>query len=48
MGMYDVVRCRYPLPVSGANARVYQTKSFNCPAMDTYEIRDDGTLWLGR
>lgn len=44
MGMCDELRCHYPLPVAGANARVYQTKDLAC-RMDAYEIRADGTLW---
>lgn len=45
MGMYDEVRCVYPLPVPGANELMYQTKSFDAPMIDLYEIRADGTLW---
>lgn len=45
MGMFDEIRCLYPLPLAGANERKYQTKSMRC-AMDEYEIREDGTLWL--
>lgn len=44
MGMYDDVRCLYPLPVEGANERDYQTKSLDC-TLDNYEIREDGSLW---
>lgn len=44
MGMFDYVNCRYPLPLAGANGLEYQTKSLDC-AMDSYEIREDGTLW---
>jgi hypothetical protein len=44
MGMFDSLRCRYPLPVEGANDLLYQTKDFACD-MDLYEIREDGTLW---
>lgn len=45
MGMFDEVRCHYPLPVEGANALHYQTKDTDCN-LDQYEIREDGTLWL--
>ena len=44
MGMFDELRCRYPLPVEGANDLCYQTKDLEC-MLDAYEIRDDGTLW---
>ena len=45
MGMFDYVRCHYPLPVEGAAALEYQTKDTPAQWMDQYEIRDDGTLW---
>lgn len=45
MGMFDDLRCKYPLPVDGANEVEYQTKSFDCPRLDNYEIREDGSLW---
>lgn len=45
MGMFDYVRCKYPLPVDGANARLYQSKSLPSMGLDTYEIREDGSLW---
>lgn len=44
MGMYDQVKCLYPLSVEGANERDYQTKDLNC-FLDNYEIREDGRLW---
>jgi hypothetical protein len=44
MGMFDELRCLYPLPLAGANALTYQTKSLNS-FMEFYEIRTDGTLW---
>lgn len=47
MGMFDNIRCKYPLPVelpnSGADV-VFQTKSLDCGMLD-FEIREDGTLW---
>lgn len=45
MGMYDDVRCSYALPVKGFKGRTFQTKSFQDPFLDLYEIRQDGTLW---
>lgn len=45
MGLFDYVRCHYPLPVDGANDLEYQTKDMDCPYMERYEIRADGTLW---
>jgi hypothetical protein len=44
MGMFDDLRCQYPLSVEGANALGYQTKDLLC-VMDQYELRVDGTLW---
>lgn len=45
MGMFDDIKCLYPLPVEGANAHPYQTKSTPAQFMDKYEIREDGSLW---
>jgi len=44
MGMYDTLRCTYPLPNAAASEIEFQTKSLDC-ALDEYEIRADGTLW---
>lgn len=44
MGMFDYLRCDYPLPVPAAQGCEFQTKSFKNPSMDTYIIRSDGTL----
>jgi hypothetical protein len=43
MGMFDELRCHYPLPVRGANDLLFQTKDTKQQLMDLYEIRDDGT-----
>jgi hypothetical protein len=43
--MFDEIQCLYPLPLEGANARVYQTKDTPAQFTDLYEIREDGTLW---
>ena len=45
MGMYNLVICHYTLPVHGANRHTYQTKSIEPNTLDTYEIREDGSLW---
>ena len=45
MGMFDHIRCKYPLPVSGLSERVFQTKDTEHQALDMYEIREDGSLW---
>jgi len=49
MGMYDNIVCKYPLPLpedtKGYILESFQTKDLDC-ALDCYEIRDDGTLWL--
>ena len=44
MGMFDDLRCEYPLPLRDGVTRNFQTKSLDC-MMDRYEIRADGTLW---
>ena len=44
MGLFDTVKViDYPLP-GGVTRDDWQTKSLDC-AMDTYEIRADGSLW---
>lgn len=45
MGMFDEIKCEYPLPVKGANKLVFKTKSTPAQYIDLYEIRKDGTLW---
>lgn len=45
MGLFDDLRCKYPLPVEGANELEFQTKDTPSQYMDCYEIREDGTLW---
>lgn len=44
MGMYDELRCHYPLPVAGANARDYQTKDTPYQYLYRYEITAEGVL----
>ena len=52
MGMFDYVDVQYPVPMpkdpkgyNGSGAVGYQTKDLeNC--LSTYQIREDGTLWL--
>lgn len=34
------------MPVEGANDKTYQTKDFELPQLNRYEIREDGSLWL--
>lgn len=46
MGMFDYIRCKYPLPVEGTQDLQYQTKDTDSQYMDEYEIREDGTLWF--
>ena len=45
MGMFDDIKCKFPLPVAGANGLSYQTKDTPQQFLDLYEIRVDGTLW---
>ena len=41
MGLYDKLACALP---GFDSTKVYQTKSFKKPAMDSYKITEDGTL----
>ncbi len=45
MGLFDYLRCYYPLEPEGANDYEFQTKDTSAQYMDHYEIRKDGTLW---
>lgn len=44
MGMFDYLRCKYPLPVEGADGLDYQTKDFH-NTMDIIEIDEEGKVW---
>lgn len=44
MGMYDDLRCDYPLPADGANALSYQTKDTPAQWCELYVIDKDGFL----
>lgn len=45
MGMFDYLKCKYPLPGVGDNDLQYQTKDTPAQMIDHYEIRADGSLW---
>ncbi len=47
MGMFDNVRCDYPLPWPEAKGFGAEWQSYDTDAqyLDEYEIRADGTLW---
>ena len=49
MGMFDEIVCKYHLPLpedtKGFHPYGFQTKDLD-NALDCYEIREDGTLWL--
>jgi hypothetical protein len=45
MGMFDYLRCHYPLSIDGANELEFQTKDTDAQYLEHYEIREDGTLW---
>lgn len=45
MGLFDYLRCKYPLPVQGGSLDGWQTKDTPAQFCDEYEIREDGTLW---
>ena len=44
MGMFDHVRCNYPLPDQEANGLNFQTKSMQISSLDDYKITADGRL----
>lgn len=46
-GKFDHLVCRHPLPVEGRGLHLleFQTRSFEAPKMDRFEIREDGSLW---
>jgi hypothetical protein len=44
MGMFDYIRCKYPLPIEVPPNQDFQTKSLS-NFLELYEIREDGTLW---
>lgn len=45
MGMFDSVRCYYREMSEEDQERGYQTKDLN-NALDNFEIREDGSLWI--
>jgi hypothetical protein len=45
MGMFDEIRCKYPLPDKRAQDLEFQTQDTEQQFMDDFEIREDGTLW---
>lgn len=45
MGVFDYVKCDYPLPEGLSSDGYFQTKCTPAQALDLYEIRSDGTLW---
>ena len=45
MGLFDYIRCSYPLPGGHADSGEFQTKDTPSQFMDHYEIREDGSLW---
>ncbi len=45
MGLYDYLKCEYPLPVELKKDVWCQSKDTPAQWMDTYEIRSDGTIW---
>ncbi len=45
VGGYDYVKCLYPTPWPGSRDMEFQTKNAYTQSLDTYEVREDGTLW---
>lgn len=46
MGMFDNLRSNIPLPGLGLSDREFQTKDTPDQFLSSYEIREDGTLWV--
>lgn len=44
MGLFDYIRCQFPLPVKEAQEEVFQTKDLE-NFLGDFVIREDGTLW---
>jgi hypothetical protein len=44
MGVFDYLRCHFPLDLPGANELEYQTKDTPAQYLDHYEITKDGIL----
>lgn len=45
MGLFDEVRCKYPLLAPKVQSELFQSKDTPSQYLDLYEIREDGTLW---
>ena len=45
MGLFDEVRCKYPLPWPEVQDAIWQSKDTPVQFLDFYVIREDGTLW---
>lgn len=45
MGMFDYIRCEYALPEQVRGVQGWQTKDTPEQYMETYAIREDGSLW---
>jgi hypothetical protein len=46
VGMFDYIRCKYPLPVADTQDLQFQTKDTDKQFLEVYEIREDGSLWV--
>lgn len=45
MGMFDIVRIQFPIPWPEVQDVIWQSKSTPAQYLDSYEIREDGSLW---
>ncbi len=45
MGLFDEVRCKYPLEFPLAQDFLWQSKTTPEQYLASYEIREDGTIW---
>jgi len=44
MGLYDYIKCEYPLPDDGPQDALFQTKDTDANYMEAYRITTDGRL----
>lgn len=45
MGMFDDVRCLYPLGIDGSESFEWQTKDTPGQFLEKWVVKPDGTLW---
>ncbi len=46
MGMFDELKCEYPLPIPEVQDVIFQTKDTPNQMLDLFVIKADGSLWV--